>query len=135
MNIHVDTSSPTPPFEQIRAQIRALVASGALVEGMRLPPIRQLAGDLGLAINTVGRAYHELELEGVVRSRGRHGTVVTGADAITAERRREIVDQAAGMFVREAAHHGAGLDEAIAAVKDAFSHLGDKGASLTGWET
>ena len=55
MNLQVDTSSPIPPYEQIRAQIQAMVTSGALGAGTRLPPIRQLAGDLGLATNTVGR--------------------------------------------------------------------------------
>ncbi len=76
MHLQVDTSSPVPPYEQIRAQLQTMVTSGALPEGTRLPPIRQLAGDLGLATNTVGRAYHELELEGLVETRGRHGTVV-----------------------------------------------------------
>ena len=56
MNVSIDTTSPVPPYEQLRAQLHDLVAGGELAAGTRLPPIRQLAGDLGLAVNTVGRA-------------------------------------------------------------------------------
>jgi DNA-binding transcriptional regulator YhcF (GntR family) len=76
MVLVVDTSSPTPPFEQVRAQVVALVRSGELAPGTRLPTVRRLAGDLGLAANTVARAYRELERAGVVETRGRNGTFV-----------------------------------------------------------
>ncbi len=76
MILEIEASSPVPPYEQIRAQIAELAASGALPEGSRLPTIRQLAGDLGLAPGTVARAYRELESDGVVLSRVRHGTTV-----------------------------------------------------------
>ena len=130
MHIHVDPSSPLPPYEQLRAQIHAMVASGTLREGARLPPIRQLAGDLGLASNTVGRAYHELERDGIVQTRGRHGTTVTGAPQLDAPARRRILDDAARTFAHEAAHHGAGLDDAVAALRRAFDHLHDAGTAL-----
>src|SRR5262249_44995163 len=130
MNLQVDTSSPVPPYEQVRAQIQAMVVSGALPAGTRLPSIRQLAGDLGLATNTVGRAYRELELEGVVAAKGRHGTVVTGPAAMAARDRRLVVDHAAEAFALEAQHHGAGLDDAVAAVRQAFQRLRE-GAPVT----
>jgi DNA-binding transcriptional regulator YhcF (GntR family) len=57
-----------------------LVASGELVAGDRLPPVRTLAGELGLAVNTVARAYRELEASGVIETRGRAGSFVTGDD-------------------------------------------------------
>lgn len=77
MIVSVDTTSPTPPYEQIRAQIAQLAAADVLAVGTRLPTIRQLAGDLGVAGGTVARAYRELEAAGVVTSRVRHGTVVS----------------------------------------------------------
>jgi DNA-binding transcriptional regulator YhcF (GntR family) len=77
MIIQVDPQSPTPPYEQVRAGIAARAADGSLPAGTRLPPVRQLAGDLGLAVNTVARAYRELEQAGLVQTRGRHGTFVT----------------------------------------------------------
>ena len=75
--ITVDAGSPVPPFEQVRAQLAAQITDGALVPGARLPTVRRLADDLGLAVNTVARSYHELEAAGLVETRGRGGTVVT----------------------------------------------------------
>ncbi|PZR54236.1 GntR family transcriptional regulator [Xylanimonas oleitrophica] len=77
----VDVSAPTPVYEQIRAQVAGLVAVGALRPGDRLPASRDLARDLGIAVGTVQRAYRELEAQGVVASRRRVGTVVTGTTA------------------------------------------------------
>src|SRR4051812_13124000 len=82
----VDLASSTAPFEQVRTQLAALVAQGALAPGTRLPTVRQLAADLGLAANTVARAYRELEADGVLATYGRRGTFVRSAvvDAVTA---------------------------------------------------
>ena len=76
MALVIDPGSSTPPFEQVRQQITAQVADGELVPGDRLPTVRRLAGDLGIAPNTVARAYRELELDGVLSGRGRAGTFV-----------------------------------------------------------
>ena len=76
MIVEVHTDSPVPPYEQIRAQLARMIGAGVLPAETRLPPIRQLAADLGVAANTVARAYRELETEGLVVSRVRHGTTV-----------------------------------------------------------
>jgi DNA-binding transcriptional regulator YhcF (GntR family) len=80
--IVVDPDSHVPPFEQVRAQLEQQAADGTLTPGHRLPTVRRLADDLGLAVNTVARAYRELEQAGVVETRGRLGTFVAvrGAD-------------------------------------------------------
>lgn len=79
--IGYDPRSPVPPYEQVRAQVARLVHDGGLPPGARLPTVRRLAGDLGLAVNTVARAYRELERDGLVVTRGRNGTVVaSGGD-------------------------------------------------------
>lgn len=77
--ISVDLRSATPPYEQIRSQISSLIATGALPMGSRLPTVRSLAADLGIAAGTVGRAYKELEAAGLIESRRRNGTVVAHA--------------------------------------------------------
>lgn len=77
--ITVDLRSATPPYEQIRSQISSLIALGALAPGSRLPTVRSLAADLGIAAGTVARAYKELEAAGLVDSRRRGGTVVAPA--------------------------------------------------------
>ena len=78
MILEIDPRSAMPPYEQLRQQVTALVLGGALATGDRLPAIRQLANDLGLAGGTVARAYRELESDGVVTTHGRHGTVIAG---------------------------------------------------------
>ena len=87
MIITVDPRSHVPPYEQVREQIRGLIGTGALPTGHRLPPVRRLAADLGLAANTVARAYRELEQEGLLDGRGTRGTFVAAtapADPLSA---------------------------------------------------
>ena len=85
----LDAGSPVPPFEQLRTQVATRAASGDLPAGTRLPTVRALATELGLAANTVAKAYRALETDGVVTTEGRRGTFVSGAsgnarDAATA---------------------------------------------------
>ncbi len=74
MDIVIDADSAVPPYEQVRLRIAELAAAGGLAAGAKLPPVRQLAAELGLATNTVARA---LEQAGLVETRGRAGTLVT----------------------------------------------------------
>ena len=83
MDIHIDADSAIPPFEQVRLRVAELAATGALAAGAKLPPVRTLATELGLAANTVARAYRELEQAGLVETRGRAGTVITARAART----------------------------------------------------
>jgi DNA-binding transcriptional regulator YhcF (GntR family) len=85
----VDHQSAVAPFEQVRAQIAAAIESGILQPADRLPTVRALAADLGLAVNTVARSYRELELVGLLETGGRHGTFVAG-DTSVARRQAEI---------------------------------------------
>lgn len=77
----VSTTDPTPPYEQLRRQLATMIGDGVLPRGGRLPPLRQLAGDLGLAVGTVARAYRELEAAGLVVSRRGGGTRVADRPA------------------------------------------------------
>jgi len=79
--ISIDLRSATPPYEQIRGQIASLIAIGALPAGTRLPTVRSLAADLGIAAGTVARAYKELEQTGLIATGRRNGTVVAAAPA------------------------------------------------------
>lgn len=74
--IRIDSSSATPPFEQLRVQLVQQISSGELAGGTRLPTVRKLADDLGLAPNTVARTYRELESDGFIATRGRNGSFV-----------------------------------------------------------
>ncbi|MFD3609465.1 GntR family transcriptional regulator [Streptomyces atroolivaceus] len=98
LKIAVDPDSATAPYEQLRAQLSEQARSGVLPVGYRLPTVRGLAGELGLAANTVAKAYRALETDGVIETRGRNGTFVAAAgDAATrhaATAAREYAEQA-----------------------------------------
>lgn len=103
MILHFDPASPLPPYEQLRAQIATMAATGVLPPLTRLPSIRQLARDLGLATATVARAFRELERDGVIETRGRHGTYVCEASdpAVDAEQRLAEAAQAFAVKARQ----------------------------------
>lgn len=113
----IDPDSPVPPFEQLRSQIEVAIRRGLLAPGARLPTVRQLAGDLGLAPNTVARTYRTLEASGLVQARGRRGTTVREAPAMTASERRRLLLEAATRFLEEASHAGFGHAQAISAAE------------------
>lgn len=123
MKIAVDAASPVPPYEQVRGQIAELAASGTLPPGTRLPTIRQLSGDLGLAPGTVARAYRELETAGVVVSRVRHGTTIARRRAPTEAQRRARLADAAAAYAAVARALGADRDEAVAVVESQLDAL------------
>lgn len=75
----IAASGPVPPYEQLRAQVAARVADGRLPAGTKLPTVRGLAEELGLAANTVAKAYRQLESDRVIETRGRAGTYVRSA--------------------------------------------------------
>lgn len=106
MEIRLDPTSKVAPFEQIKSSIIELIAGGTLAPEHRLPPIRQLAGDLGLAPNTVARAYRELESDGFVRSRGRRGTVVARSTATPAAARPDATIRRAVEDARRRGYDG-----------------------------
>ena len=114
--IEVDDASGVAPFEQVRDQFAELIATGALVEGDRLPTVRGLASELQLAAGTVARAYKELEAQGLVTTRSRAGTVVAphaqSVDIVLRRSARELAERAVD----------AGLDdgEALAILAEAL---------------
>jgi GntR family transcriptional regulator len=117
--LELDPRSPVPPYEQLRQQITALLLGGGLAAGDRLPAIRQLANDLGIASGTVARAYRELEGDGVVATKGRHGTIVQGAPRRPAP--PADVLEAARSYADEVSRSGASLEDALIAVRVAFA--------------
>jgi DNA-binding transcriptional regulator YhcF (GntR family) len=114
--VQIDPTSAVPPFEQVRAQFAAQIADGTLVVGTRLPTVRALADELDLAVNTVARAYRELEGAGLVETRGRAGTVVSAAG----DTARQRLQSAAQAFAAVAHDVGIPPDQALAAVRAAL---------------
>lgn len=115
--IAIDPGSPVPPFEQLRAQFARQIQERTLTVGTRLPTIRQLAADLGLAVNTVARAYRELEEAGLIETRGRSGSFVSAAGEAGRERAR----RAAAAYAAVIASVGIDAGEAIRIIEAALT--------------
>jgi GntR family transcriptional regulator len=73
----IDTASRKPIYEQLADGLKAMIARGDLKEGVTLPPVRQLAADLGVNLNTVAVAYRQLQSEGLIKVKHGSGAVVS----------------------------------------------------------
>lgn len=128
MILSLDPTAPVPPYEQIRGQVERMIGTGVLPPGTRLPSIRQLARDLGVAGGTVARAYRELERDELIGGRGRHGTfVLEGARTMPAEERRHELRMAAEGFAVAAARLGVDPRSAVAAAERAVREVAATG--------
>lgn len=110
--VSIDTNAAEPPYEQVRRQIAEGAATGALNAGHKLPPVRQLAAELGLAVNTVAKAYKALESDGVIETHGRGGTLIATRKIGDAQ-----ANVAASTYVRTARRQGLSVDEATRLVE------------------
>ncbi len=108
LDLPVDHYSTVPPYEQLRQAIVARVRTGELAAGTKIPTVRALAAQLGLAPNTVARAYRELEQDGVLQTRGRLGSFIASSGDPT----RDAAGRAATEYV--AVIRRLGLDDAAA---------------------
>lgn len=118
VDVVIDVASIIPISEQIRSQIADAIRAGRLADGMRLPTVRALASDLGVAVNTVNKAYSELDRDGLIVSRRRLGTRVTrpaGHPAAGGESRR-----LASLLAETVRMEGLDEETAVAIVRDAL---------------
>ena len=81
MYIVVDENDRRPIYQQVVDEIKSLIARGELIEGAALPPVRQVAADLGVNLNTIATAYRELQREGLISVRHGAGAVVASTTA------------------------------------------------------
>ncbi|MFI7103113.1 GntR family transcriptional regulator [Streptomyces sp. NPDC050161] len=121
LQIIIDPEAADAPFEQVHAQIAEQARTGVLPVGHKLPTVRGLADELGLAANTVAKSYRALESDGVIETRGRNGSFIAAAGEAAD---KEAAAAAAG-YARRA--HRLGLDRraALAAVEDALRAVYD----------
>lgn len=122
--IDVDPTGPVPVYEQVRSQLAEMIRTGALPAGFRLAPIRQLAADLALAPGTVARVYRELEADGLVVSRVRHGTVVAELSRQARTDTQQVLADSARTYAAVAARLGLTLEDALGVVRDQWSVAG-----------
>lgn len=105
----ITLTGSTPPTDQIRDQIRGLIITGQLAANDRLPAVRQLAKDLGVAPGTVAKAYKALEAEGFLITRTGAGTRVSSSATTTT---RPVLD-AARQLAETAVNSGTNLHDTI----------------------
>ncbi|MFZ3469322.1 GntR family transcriptional regulator [Streptomyces sp. 4.24] len=117
LKIRIDgAAGAAAPYEQLRAQIAEGAREGRLPAGFKLPTVRGLAEELGLAANTVAKAYRVLEADGVIETRGRAGSFVAAAgDGAFRE-----AATAAQAYAERARRLGLTFEEATAAALDAL---------------
>lgn len=128
MILAVDAGSPVPVYEQVRQQVTRMAVAGTLAPGQRLPTIRQLATDLGLAKGTVARAYELLEADRVIETQGRNGSFVTDLPApapppVAGTEQAADLAQAAETLVIVARQLGLGRTAAQQAINDAWDRF------------
>jgi GntR family transcriptional regulator len=90
MYILVDEKDQRPIYRQVADEIKALIARGELREGTALPPVRQVAADLGVNLNTVATAYRELQREGLINVRHGAGAVVAARENVQEKTDNEL---------------------------------------------
>jgi GntR family transcriptional regulator len=114
LQIHISPTDGVPIYLQIVNQVKYQVASGRLIPGVELPPIRVLAEQLLVNPNTVARAYRELELAGVVTKRRTAGTYVSGTGSPLARRERvRILTERVDALLAEARQMNISIEEIV----------------------
>jgi DNA-binding transcriptional regulator YhcF (GntR family) len=116
LGLRLDPASAVPTFLQLRAQLIDRVRSGELKPGTRIPTVRALAGELGIAPNTVAKAYRQLEEDGILETRGRNGSFVSPQGG-AAERKAQ---EAAAEYAARVRKLGFAPHEALRFVSDAL---------------
>ena len=117
--IAINYRDPRPIYEQIRAELRRLMLTGALPPGSRLPSVRELAGQSAINPNTIQRAYNELEAEGYIYSVAGKGSFVSGtadADAV----RRETLRADVKKLLNELRYLGVTEADAAALIEEVY---------------
>jgi GntR family transcriptional regulator len=113
MRMRIDRGSGVPESEQLRRKVAGLIERGTLGPGERLPPVRALAEQLGLAVNTVAKTYRELEDAGLVVARGRLGTFVAETLPARPSAAESRLAEAAETYAGRARQLGFGRSEAL----------------------
>lgn len=127
MYLTVDFEDKKPLYQQVIDGIKELIARGALKEGMSLPSVRQVAGDLGVNLNTIAAAYRQLQDEGLVAVRHGSGAVVRARRVEAGgegELRKELRATLTQLVLA-----GLGEREIVSMVREELASVGGKGAS------
>ncbi len=124
MICHIDAGNGIPIYEQIERQVKFAVANGSLLVGERVPSVRELATQTAVNVNTVARAYRELQQQGVLHPiRGTGLSVSSDAPAICQRGRLQMIRERLRSVLQEALQNQITADEIRKLVDEEWSKL------------
>ena len=121
MYITIDERDSRPIYHQVADGIKTLIAAGELKKGSNLPPVRQVAADLGVNQNTVAAAYRELQTEGLIRVR--HGSGAKVISQVLSKRNIERAEERLRAVLADLVLSGLGRAEIQALVTQKLNRL------------
>lgn len=121
MYITIDGRDNRPIYHQVADGIKTLIAAGELRKGSTLPPVRQVAADLGVNQNTVAAAYRELQKEGLIRVR--HGSGAKVVSQVLANKDDERAEERLRAVLADLVLSGRTRSEVLALVNEALTRL------------
>ena len=132
MYITIDERDRRPLYQQVADEIKSLIAAGELSEGSSLPPVRQVAADLGVNLNTIAFAYRRLQQEGLIKVK--HGSGAVVISRIAGQKADEQMQAQLRSALTELILAGLTRAEVSALVNEALNSLvrDGKGGSATG---
>jgi GntR family transcriptional regulator len=133
MDITINLADGVPIYKQILNQIKYLAASGALLPGEELPPIRTLALQLKVTPNTIVRAYDELEAEGVIHKRRGSGSFVSEVQQsrLADTERQRIIEQRIDALLAEARHLNFTASDVLRLIRERRAVMEERSSALT----
>ncbi len=114
----LDPSTGVPFYRQIIDQVLLAVADGRLKPGEQLPTVRQLAVDLQVNLNTVAKAYREMEIRGIVQTQQGTGTFVAARPGAKTREKRKALQELLDRLIANAEAHGIPLEDLVEALAE-----------------
>jgi len=121
MYITIDETDRRPIYQQVVDEIKAIIAAGELPEGSSLPPVRQVAADLGVNLNTIAVAYRRLQNEGLIKLK--HGSGAVVISRVVPKRDEERLQSKLMPVLTDMMLQGLSRNEVIALVNNALNQL------------
>jgi DNA-binding transcriptional regulator YhcF (GntR family) len=118
LNFRLDSSSGVPFYRQIIDQVLLAVADGRMKAGTQLPTVRQLAVDLSVNLNTVAKAYREMEIRGIVQTQQGTGTFIAARTSTGSREKRKATQDLMDRFIANAEALGIPIEDLVEALAE-----------------
>ena len=124
LDFQLNEDSDIPLWAQLKKRLAFLIATGAYGSGDRLPTVRELSSNLGVAYNTVSKVYRDLERDGLIRTRQGSGTFVTYSPQDKASQPDAQIEGMVAQLVEKTREVGMTSDELIELVETYLERIG-----------